>query len=122
MALLALTAAEVGLYEIWLHGAKAGDPFIPKYAMVLIILIVLTLPKAAIVLIYFMHLKFEKQFVIGLAIVPLVFAAICVLPTLADLRLNKPTYRALPAELKGHDLNHGHDAAASEPEEEASVY
>ncbi len=85
MALLFLTAAEVGLYEIWKHTAQHGDPFIPKLALVLILIIVLTLPKAAIVLIYFMHVKFEKQLVILLALVPFVFVFIAVLPTLTDI-------------------------------------
>ncbi len=121
LALLALTGAEVGLYEVWLHGAKLGDPFIPKYAMVLIILIVLTLPKAAIVMIYFMHLKFEKQFVLVLSLVPLLFAAICVLGALSDIRLNQPQGTAFPAVMKGHDLDshgdgHGDDAPAEEEE------
>ncbi len=76
--LLALTAGEVALFEIWSQTA-----FVPKYVMVLMLL-VLTLPKAAVVMIYFMHLKFEKQFVIALAIFPMILVFICVLPTLWD--------------------------------------
>lgn len=90
LALLALTAAEVGLYEIWRHTAAQGEPFIPKLALVLILIIVLTLPKAAIVLIYFMHVKFEKQLIVLLALVPFVFVFIAVLPTLTDILVIKP--------------------------------
>jgi len=83
LALLALTAAEVALFEIWHASAEDGSPFIPKFAMVLLLL-VFTLPKAAIVMIYFMHLKFEKQFIVLLALLPFLFALIAVLPTLTD--------------------------------------
>jgi hypothetical protein len=78
IALLVLTAGEVAIFEIWSH-----IPFVPKYVMVLMLLI-LTLPKAAIVMIYFMHLKFEKQFVVLLAVAPLVLVLLAVLPTLSD--------------------------------------
>jgi hypothetical protein len=80
-----------------------GHPFIPKYALVLLILIVLTLPKGAIVMIYFMHLKFEKQFVVFLSLIPFLFAAVCVLPALADIRANTPIMSARPGAILGHD-------------------
>lgn len=83
LALLALTAGEVALFEIWHATAQAGTPFIPKYVMI-ILLMVFTLPKAAIVMIYFMHLKFEKPFVILLAVTPLVMVFVCVVPALTD--------------------------------------
>lgn len=83
IALLALTAAEVGLFEFWHHTAESGHPVFPKFAMVLLLL-VFTLPKAAIVMIYFMHLKFEKQLIVTLALVPFVTALIAVLVTLTD--------------------------------------
>jgi hypothetical protein len=85
LALLALTAAEVALFELWHYTYRQGAPFIPKYVMVLILIIVLTLPKAAIVLVYFMHIKFERFFIVFLALVPLVFASLAVLPTLTDV-------------------------------------
>ncbi len=83
LALLALTAGEVGLFEWWHRTAETGTPVFPKYVMV-ILLMVMTLPKAAIVMIYFMHLKFERPFVVLLAVVPLVMVFICVLPPLID--------------------------------------
>ena len=83
LALLVLTAAEVGLFEFWSHTNLAGHPFIPKFAMVMLLLL-FTLPKAAIVMIYFMHLKFEKQLIVLLAITPLFTAAIAVLVTTTD--------------------------------------
>jgi cytochrome c oxidase subunit IV len=89
LALLALTACEVGLYEYWRSTATipegGGDKvyFIPKFALIWIIL-VFTLPKAYIVLVYFMHLKFEKLIVVVLALVPLGLLWVCVLPTLTD--------------------------------------
>jgi len=88
LALLTFTALEVGFYEYWrsteevINGMKSY--FIPKYVMVLVILIVLTLPKALIVLIYFMHLKFEKVLLVYLAIVPFLMAPLAVVPTMID--------------------------------------
>jgi Prokaryotic Cytochrome C oxidase subunit IV len=103
LALLALTSAEVGLFEVW-NRTKEVDPsgvitwsFIPKYALVLLILM-FTIPKALIVLIYFMHLKFEKLTVVGLAISPFIFASLAVLPTLTDtLTLRPRAHNAVPA-------------------------
>lgn len=79
LALLALTAGEVGLYECW----RGGVLEVPKVAIVMIIL-VLTLPKAAIVMIYFMHLKFERQIITILAVVPLFLAVGAVLVIVTD--------------------------------------
>jgi hypothetical protein len=98
LALLALTAAEVGLFEVWHASAHDGEPFIPKFAMVLLLLL-FTLPKAAIVMIYFMHLKFEKQLVIALALLPFVTAGLAVLPTLTDVKTldgHGQTYNKVP--------------------------
>lgn len=114
MALLLLTAAEVGLYEIWRHTAAQGDPFIPKLALVLILVLVLTLPKAAIVLIYFMHVKFEKQLVVLLALAPFLFVFIAVLPTLTDIMVlqekARPDYYVQTITGIAADHGHGHDA------------
>lgn len=89
VALLALTAAEVGLYEFWQRSGEQVNGqmvyFIPKFAIVLLIL-VFTLPKALVVLIFFMHLKFEKQMIVTLAIVPFIVAGIAVLLTLSDTK------------------------------------
>ncbi|MEX2215687.1 MAG: cytochrome C oxidase subunit IV family protein [Phycisphaeraceae bacterium] len=98
LALLALTAAEVGLYEYWkasaheVNGVK--EFFIPKFALVWLIL-VFTLPKAYIVLVYFMHIRFEKQIIVWLAVIPLMLVFVCVLPTLTDSTV-----------LKENKLNH----------------
>lgn len=116
LALLALTAGEVALFEIW-HRTQEVDAagnitwqLMPKYAMVLL-LFVFTLPKAAIVLIFFMHLKFEKQFIVLLALLPFVFALIAVLPTLTDIKtlLNHgQTYNLVPHEdLAGYNPHGG---------------
>ena len=102
LALLVLTAAEVSLFEVW-NRTKEVDAagmitwsFIPKYVLVMVIL-VFTIPKALIVLIYFMHLKFEKLMVVGLAISPFIFAALAVLPTLTDtLTLRQRAHNAVP--------------------------
>lgn len=85
IALLVLTAAEVALFEVW----SRNQSIMPKYAMVLLLLI-FTIPKAAIVLIYFMHLKFERQLVVTLAIVPFIMVFIAVLPILTDTVTLKP--------------------------------
>lgn len=126
LALLALTAAEVALFEVW-NGTKVVDAatgeitwaFMPKYAMVLLIF-VFTIPKALIVLIYFMHLKFEKQMVVALAIAPFIFATIAVVPTLTDAMALRsratnqdPALRTFgPAE-----DDHGHGDHEEKPEE-----
>lgn len=94
LALLAFTAAEVGLFEVWHRTQEvnaAGEvtwQLMPKFAMVLIIFL-FTIPKAVIVLVYFMHIKFEKWLVVLLALLPFGFAAIAVLPTLTDIRTLK---------------------------------
>lgn len=119
LALLALTAAEVGLFEYWSHTNLAGHPFIPKFAMVLLLL-VFTLPKAAIVMIYFMHLKFEKQFIVLLAVAPFATAAIAVLVTTTDnqaLQGDGKMDNHVPAlvHFAPNDAHaHGHDAPVSE--------
>lgn len=94
LALLALTAAEVGLYEWWRHSwviNDLGDKVfaIPKFALVLLVL-VFTLPKAYIVLVYFMHIKFERAFIVWLAVIPLMMTFLAVLPTLTDTATLKP--------------------------------
>ncbi len=101
LALLALTAGEVGLYEVWRHTL-----FVPKYVIVLIVL-TLTLPKAAIVLVYFMHLRFERVLVVMLALVPLLLVFIAVLPPLTDIATLKlqERYRA-NHEITGHGPSH----------------
>ncbi len=88
LALLALTAAEVGLYEAWRESAETlpdgtKEYFIPKFALIWLIL-VFTLPKAYIVFVYFMHIRFEKAIVVVMAVIPLFMVFICVLPTLTD--------------------------------------
>lgn len=98
LALLALTAGEVGLYEVWRE-----TQFVPKFVIVLIIL-VLTLPKAAIVMIYFMHLKFEKPLIVALAVGPLVFVLLAVLPTLTDIRTLKPRLHNQVSQITGHGV------------------
>lgn len=111
LALSALTAGEVGLFEYWHHTAEMGEPVFPKFVMV-ILLLVMTLPKAAIVMIYFMHLKFEKPFVVLLAVVPLFMVFVCVLPALTDivtLRNHGQTFNK-DESLPGYVLDHGaHD-------------
>jgi len=84
LVLLALTAGEVILYDLWVR-----YQFVPKYVLVLVIL-VFTLPKAAVVMTYFMHLKFEKQIIVVLAIIPFFLAAMAVLTMLTDTMTLKP--------------------------------
>ena len=110
LALLALTMAEVVLFEVW----SRNQHLMPKYAMVLLLLI-FTIPKAAIVLIYFMHLKFERQLVVVLALVPFLMAAIAVLPILTDIVTLRPQSFSQVDELRdysplGHGDAHGDDA------------
>jgi len=126
LALLALTAAEVGLYEWWRHSwHMEGDVkvfAIPKFALVLLIL-VFTLPKAYIVLVYFMHLRFEKAIVVWLAVVPLMMTFLAVLPTLTDsstLKARKLHRATVIGEKNyGHKEDHkGHKHAPGTPGEQ----
>lgn len=115
LALLALTAGEVVMYDLWVR-----YQFMPKYALVMVILI-FTLPKAAIVMIYFMHLKFEKQLIAVLAVAPFVMACGAVLAIVSDTVTLKPgalnqqekigLYTAHGAGQEGHG---GEPAGASE--------
>lgn len=107
LALTALTAAEVGLFEVWSR-SEVFQSYLPKFALVLLIL-VFTLPKALIVLIFFMHLKFEKPFTIFLAIVPFPIVAIAILPTLIDAQTlnNWGMAENLVPGLKDIKLDHG---------------
>lgn len=86
LALLVLTAAEVALYEVW----SRNQWIMPKFTMVLILIFVLTLPKAMIVLTYFMHLKFERQLIVALALLPFGMVFVAVLPILTDAVTLKP--------------------------------
>jgi len=124
LALTGLTAVEVTLFESWYRFEVVNDA-IPKYLLVILILL-FTLPKAMIVLVYFMHLKFEKQAVIGLAIAPFLFALLAVLPTLSDtLTLKQDAHNQVEVIGEyggGHGHGHGEaheEAEASEPESEA---
>lgn len=85
LLLLLFTAAEIVLYEVWRRSNATGDPFVPKFVLVLIIF-AFTLPKAFIVMTYFMHLKFERVTIVGIALAPLVLVAIMILPVLTDIR------------------------------------
>lgn len=110
-ALLVLTAAEVVLYEIWSYTATHFDqPFVPKYVIVLLILI-FTLPKAAIVMIYFMHLKFERQLVVALAVAPFFFALLAVATTLSDTLTLKPHADNRVLTAPAHEADHENDPA-----------
>lgn len=111
LALLALTAAEVALFEVW----SRHQGLMPKYAMVLLLLL-FTLPKAAIVLVFFMHLRFERQLVVTLALLPFVMAAIAVLPILTDIVTLKPSAtNQVPGLRQYHPLGHGQENLVDEP-------
>ncbi len=108
LALLALTAAEVALFEVW----SRNQWLMPKYAMVLLLLI-FTFPKAAIVLIYFMHLKFERQLIVVLALVPFLMCGVAVLPMLSDIVTLKPqAYNQVPGLREFVPQAHGGHGAA----------
>jgi cytochrome c oxidase subunit IV len=110
LALLALTAAEVGLFEFWHYTAQHyTQPIFPKVVMVALLL-VMTLPKAAIVMIYFMHLKFERPLVVLLAVVPLLMVFICVIPSLSDIVSGRTSGRAIyaPQDLPSFDPTAAH--------------
>jgi glucan phosphoethanolaminetransferase (alkaline phosphatase superfamily) len=121
-ALLALTAAEVGLYEWWRHsftllpdGTK--EFAIPKFALVLLIL-VFTLPKAYIVLVYFMHIRFEKWVVVVLAVVPLLMTFVCVLPTLTDTAALRDRKQNYVKQIGKYAAPHGHGVKDAKAEGE----
>ena len=117
LVLLLFTAAEVALFETWSRWDAFHDA-LPKFALVLLIL-AFTLPKALIVAIFFMHLKFEKQLVVMLAIAPFMFVCIAVLTILTDTMTLKGNNKALNAvaglgEYVAVTEDHGGDAHSSE--------
>ena len=124
LALLALTAAEVGLYEYWRHSWEIVDGqkeyFIPKFALVWLIL-VFTLPKAYIVLVYFMHLRFEKQLVVWLAVIPLLLVFVCVLPTLTDSTVLKERKLSHVNKIGFYDAPHHDDHKDGEHKDDAKT-
>ena len=104
LALLVLTAAEVALYEVW----SRNQWIMPKFTMVLILIFVLTLPKAMIVLTYFMHLKFERQLIVALALLPFGLVFVAVLPILTDTVTLKPNaYNQVEGLRDYGPVNHG---------------
>lgn len=129
LALLAFTAAEIVLYETWRRSAATGDPFMPKFAMVLVLLFVLTLPKAFIVMSYFMHLRFERSLLVLLAVLPFITVAVLILPMTTDIQtLSEHNYThddQLPEfavshgeHRKAHDGADAHEDGGAEPEGE----
>ena len=128
LALLVLTAAEVALYEVW----SRNQWIMPKFTMVLILIFVLTLPKAMIVLTYFMHLKFERQLIVMLALLPFGLIFVAVLPILTDIVTLKPnSYNQVEGlrdfgptghghadEGHGHGDDHGNASHDEEPTDE----
>ncbi len=120
--LLAFTLAEVGMYVTWkgsyeqfMIGAQDG-PYMSKEVMVIVLLVCLTIPKAIVVMIYFMHLKFEKHLIIFLAVMPFIVIPLVFSPPLIDaqtLRGNDITvdiseYQAKP-HAEGADSEEGDD-------------
>lgn len=105
LALLVLTAAEVALYEVW----SRNQWIMPKVTMVLILIFVLTLPKAMIVLTYFMHLKFERQLIVMLALLPFGLVFVAVLPILTDIvTLKANSYNQVEGLRDYGPTGHGH--------------
>lgn len=123
LLLLVFTTAEIVLYEVWRRSGHEVDGqvthFIPKFALVLLIL-VFTIPKAFIVLTYFMHLKFERVTVVGIALLPFVFVAVLILPILTDIRTLAPRNYSKSFELGDFATHtHGGDAPAKAEDHEA---
>ena len=73
--LLVLTMIEVGLTLIGLPKLVVGS-----------LLVILAVWKAALVAMYFMHLKFERRTLAMIAIVPFVLCLFLILILLPDLR------------------------------------
>ena len=124
LLLLLFTAAEIALYEFWRHTRDAGSPFVPKYVLVLRIFL-FTLPKAFIVMTYFMHLRFERSLLVLIAMVPFVMVAIAILPSLTDTRALASRNYTKAVRL-ADDLapagEHGGDAAHEEEYDDDDAY
>ncbi|MAE65090.1 MAG: hypothetical protein CMJ18_12540 [Phycisphaeraceae bacterium] len=112
--LLLFTAAEILLYEVWARSAANGAPLIPKFAMVLVLLLVLTLPKAFIVATWFMHLRFERVLIVTLATVPLVTVGILILTITADIRTIAPSTYTRDVDLDQFETRHDHSPAPTD--------
>lgn len=74
----------VGLFVLTVIEVFAANLPIPIWAIVAI-LIGLALVKAALVAMFYMHLKWEKMLLIVIAFAPLIFSVIMVLVVGADL-------------------------------------
>ncbi len=109
LLLLVFTAAEIALYEVW---RQTG--FVPKLVLVFLIF-VFTIPKAAIVMIYFMHLKFEKPLLVMLALAPFVTVAILVLVTLTDSQTLAPRIYTRASDLSTFKTIHHHGDEEEHP-------
>ncbi len=123
LALLVLTTAEVVLFEVW----SRNQWLMPKYAMVLLLLL-FTLPKAVIVLTYFMHLKFERQLIVFLAMAPFVMVFVAVLPILTDIvTLKDQSYNQVPGLREfvpstEHSQGDGHEDSLSQDPSDDEPY
>ncbi len=124
--LLAFTVAEVGMFVQWTAsyenaivarslGDLAALPFMSKATMVMVLLVGLTIPKAAIVMVYFMHLKFEKHLIVFLAVMPIIMIPLVFSPALIDsqtLRANGKTDDRYKTQIDaGHGQGSKHKAA-----------
>ena len=98
---------------------------------VVVALVIATI-KATIVLMYFMHLKFEKQLIVMLAIAPFMLVCIAVLPILTDtmtLKGNDKTLNAVDGlgeyvvvtDGHGGDAHNGEDQAKEPGDESAAA-
>ena len=107
--LLIFTAAEVGLFEFWRQSGTQGERFVSKFVLVLLVF-AFTIPKAFIVLTYFMHLRFERSLVVLIALVPFFMVALMVLTVLSDIRTLSPRQYGQAVNLADYALEHGGQA------------
>ena len=86
--LFALTALEVGAYEVAERGIMGGFGVFVK-EMVVEILLVLSAAKFALVAMFYMHLKQDSKIFSGLFVFPLILAALVILALLGLFVYNR---------------------------------
>jgi hypothetical protein len=104
--------ANFTLWLTWSKSAASGDPYMPKYALVILIGLI-TFVQAGLVMALSMHLTRERQIIVGLATLPFITVLLAIFPTLIDiltLKGHEQTYNIVSTL---HDYSPHHEHAAT---------
>ena len=73
----------------------------------MLLIFLFTLPKAFIVLTYFMHLRFERSLVVLIALVPFILVGLAILPTMTDIRTLSVRNYSQATDIGEYAIDHG---------------